>query len=92
MLWLGQCARARTLLLIRKLLIRKAVTCLLAKSTRKPPEAAATIMSDDGCLGATGPQHRLLCARQPQGVDDGGRKQQAGRCRSFELTTLSMMF
>jgi len=38
MLWLGQCARARIFLLIRK-----AITCLLAKSTREPPEA--TIMS-----------------------------------------------
>ena len=27
------------------------------------------------CLGATGPQRRLLLARQPQGVNDGGRKQ-----------------
>jgi len=38
-----------------------------------------------GCLGGTGPQHRLLYARQPQGVDDGGRKQQAGRCRACKL-------
>ena len=38
MLWLGQCACARTFLLIRK-----AITCLLAKSTQQPPEA--TIVS-----------------------------------------------
>jgi len=37
-MWLGQCARARTFLLIQK-----AITCLLEKSTREPPED--TIMS-----------------------------------------------
>ena len=36
MLWLGQCARARAFLLICK-----AITSLLAKGTREPPEAVA---------------------------------------------------
>ena len=46
---------------------------------KKHPGANPRPQSCHGCLCTTGPQHRLLCARQSQGVDDGGRKQQAGR-------------
>ena len=52
---------------------------------KKHTRATRGHKSCHGCLGATGPQHRLLCACQPQGVDDSGRKQQAGRCGACEL-------
>ena len=90
MLWLGRCVRARTFLLIRE-----AIMCLLAKSTRVPPEATIILWRSWQHWCAT-PATRLCASttgchkRRPTAESRAMSKLWA--LVSLALATLSLMF